>query len=309
MTDRLTHATIKIVSTDPRFDPAKAVLVNGYEFYPAPKSAERVAMQSTKVDRQGVIEVRTTETIFDEPCDRIAGLALSLVQDLNDVAWLSEEDLGEQAWSSFTRLRDALDGRPGTITPDQIAAQEAFVGAALDAGIDAIGEADEPDNPDAVRRTVEAAIASGVLDYPAHRIVIKGEQYETTPQITFSNPPAGTIPAGTYRRVEDIEALEALIDEAFPAVRLVNELAQMTEFECQVVDGERLRNAARARLGDDGFRAPRAYTAEEFDAARLAVFERYFDPASPARQTVTATTADMVETVATALGLVAEPRS
>lgn len=99
----------------------------------------------------------------------------------------------------------------------------------------------------------------------------------------------------------EITELQGMLEEAIGPVRLVSELATMTDTECEFLDGMEVRDWARNKLDGD-FVMPRMYGDEDRKRARDALFDRYRDGD---RQfvNVSTTTGELVDIVAAALGL------
>lgn len=101
-----------------------------------------------------------------------------------------------------------------------------------------------------------------------------------------------------------VDELRKLIGEACAAVRLVSNLASMSDVEAQFTTGEDVRSGARAALHNYAFTLPRLYSEEDRQRARDAVFAAFYDPnRSSPKQLVSTTTGDLVDLVASALGM------
>lgn len=142
-----TADTFALTTPDPRFSPARAVTVNGYRYLPVQTTLGAIALLSEaaalfrryeahhrakvparpdpgeagrvihaalieKANRNGSIAQRIEDYLLRDttPRDTLPGLALSLVQDIDE-----DDRSGNTAivssLASFTRLRDALDER------------------------------------------------------------------------------------------------------------------------------------------------------------------------------------------------------
>lgn len=100
--------------------------------------------------------------------------------------------------------------------------------------------------------------------------------------------------AEIQRQAAEITELQGMLEEAIGPVRLVSELAGMTDSECGHLHPFAIRNAARDKLGED-FPTPRLYGEEDRKRAAEAIFRN--------RALKWDTAVILVDIVAAALGL------
>lgn len=93
-------------------------------------------------------------------------------------------------------------------------------------------------------------------------------------------------------RDRELAVIGPLIDECLPAVRLVSELASMTDTEADFLDGGEIRKIARGKLGDDAFTFPRLYGEEDRQRAARNL-DRFGLSTERAEKTVDAIAADL----------------
>lgn len=126
MSEHLAHA--RTPETDRLFD---QFCIERWSAQPHPERGRFTADEAREVFAAGLstgreasrnaINIDVDVTGLDEAkrFARIAGLALSLVQDMNDLSYDALAAIGNDALGSYNRLRDALDGEPSPEIPER----------------------------------------------------------------------------------------------------------------------------------------------------------------------------------------------